>query len=60
MQAILFHVKSSIEVGKAAAETYSMLHEACRDDALRQMTTYKWFKCFKNGSTSRDDHEQSG
>jgi uncharacterized protein YjaG (DUF416 family) len=29
-------IKSCIKVRKAAAETYSMLHEACGDDALRQ------------------------
>jgi hypothetical protein len=28
-------------------------------DALSQMT-YEWFKRFKNGRTSMDDHEQSG
>jgi transposase len=37
-----------------------MLPEAYSDDACRQMTTYEWFKRFKNGRTSTDDDEQSG
>jgi hypothetical protein len=36
-----------------------MLHEAYSDDASSHMTTYEWFKRFKNGRTSMDD-EQSG
>jgi hypothetical protein len=42
------------------AETHNMLRETYGDDALSQTTTYKWFKCFKNGRTSMDDDERSG
>jgi hypothetical protein len=37
-----------------------MLCEAYGNDALSQMTTYEWFKHFKNGRTSMDDDERSG
>jgi hypothetical protein len=59
VKAKIICVKSCIKVGKAAAETHNMLHEACGDDALSQTTIYKWFRCFKYGRTSTDD-EQSG
>jgi hypothetical protein len=36
-----------------------MLREAYSIDALSQMTTYEWFKHFKNGRDSMDD-ERSG
>jgi hypothetical protein len=35
-----------------------MLHEAYGDDTLSQMTTYKWFKRFKNGRTWMDDDDE--
>jgi hypothetical protein len=44
-------VKVYSNVGKTAAEAHIMLHEAYGDDTLSQMTTYKWFKRFKNGRT---------
>jgi hypothetical protein len=53
-------IKICFKVGKIAAETHSMLCEAYGNDALCQTTTYKWFKCFKNGRISVDDNELSG
>ena len=37
-----------------------MLNEAFGDNAVGQMQTYKWFKCFKNGRMSVEDEERSG
>jgi hypothetical protein len=48
------------KVRKVATETHNMLREAYSDDAWSQMTTYKWFKRFKNGRTSTHDDQQSG
>lgn len=42
-------LKFCFEVGETAAETHSMLYEACSDDASSQMTTCEWSKHFKNG-----------
>jgi hypothetical protein len=53
-------VKLCFKVGKTAPETHNMVHEAYSDDASSQTTTYKWFKHFKNGTTSTDDGERSG
>jgi hypothetical protein len=56
----IIYVKFCVKVGKTAAETHNMLHEACGDDALSQTVTYECFKHFKNGITSTNDEEQSG
>jgi hypothetical protein len=48
-------VLNCLKVGKTAAETHNKLREAYSDDALSQVTTYEWFKRFKNGRTSTDD-----
>jgi hypothetical protein len=52
-------VKSSFKVRKTAAKTHSMLLDAY-SGALSHTMTYKWFKCFKNEGTSKDDNEWSG
>jgi hypothetical protein len=43
-----------------AAEIHKMLPEAFGDNAIGQMQTYEWFKCFKNGQMSVDDAEHYG
>jgi hypothetical protein len=53
-------VKICFQVRKTAAEIHSMLHEAYGNDALCQMATYKWYKCFKNGRILVDDDEVFG
>jgi hypothetical protein len=53
-------VKFCFKVGKTAAETHSMLHEAYDNDVLSQTMTYEWFRHFKNWRTSVDDNEWSG
>jgi hypothetical protein len=53
-------VKFCFKVGKTAAKTRIMLHEAYGDDASSQTMTYEWFRCFKNGRTATDDNEWSG
>jgi hypothetical protein len=53
-------VKFCFKVGKRAAETHDMLHEAYSNDALSQTMTYEWLKRFRNGRTSTDDDELSG
>jgi hypothetical protein len=50
-------VKFHFKVGKTAAETHNMFHEAHGDDAPSQMPTYEWFRHFKNGKTARDDDD---
>ena len=45
-------IKFCFKLGKMAAEIHKMLPEAFGDNALGQMQTYEWFKCFKNGKTS--------
>jgi hypothetical protein len=52
--------KFPFKVGNTAAETHNMMRKAYSDDTLSQMTTYEWFKCFKNGRTSTNDDEWSG
>jgi hypothetical protein len=51
-------VKFCFKVRKTAAETHTMLHEACTDDASSQ-NDYEWFKRFKNGSTPMDEDDWS-
>jgi hypothetical protein len=53
-------VQFSFKVRKMATETHRVLREAYSDDALSQIMTHKWFKCFKNRRTSTDDDDQSG
>jgi hypothetical protein len=36
-------VRFCFKVGKTAAKTHIMLHEAYGDDALSRMMTYEWF-----------------
>jgi hypothetical protein len=56
----LICVQFTFRVGQMATETHCVLREAYSDDALIQIMTHKWFRCFKNGRTSTDDDEQSG
>ena len=52
-------IKFFFKLSKTASETRRMLKEAFGNNALSQMQTYKWFKCFKNGWMSVDDEERS-
>jgi hypothetical protein len=47
-------VKLCFKVGKTAAETHNILHEAYGNDVWSQMT-YELFKHFKNGRNSTND-----
>jgi hypothetical protein len=48
-------VKFCFKVGKTAAETHNILHEAYCDEAYSQTTNCKWFRHCKNGRTTTDD-----
>ena len=53
-------IKFCFKLGKTASEIHRMLKEAFGDNALGQMQTYEWFKCFKNRRMSVNDEEHSG
>jgi hypothetical protein len=51
-------IKFCSELRKTAAVTYKMLREAFGDNALGLAQTNEWFKRFKQGRKSVDDHER--
>jgi len=53
-------IKFCFKLNKTAAETHLMLKEAFGEQALSQARTYEWFKRFKDGLESVEDHKHSG
>jgi len=47
-------------LSKTAAETHQMLKETFVEQALSQAGTFEWFKRFKGGWESVEDHKHSG
>ena len=52
-------IKFCFKLNKTAAETHQMLKEAFGEQALSQPRTYEWFKHFKDGRESVEDHKHS-
>jgi hypothetical protein len=48
--------KFCFKLGKTV-ETHKMLKEEFGDNALDQMQTYEWLKCFKSRQVSDDDDD---
>ncbi|GFR07958.1 hypothetical protein TNCT_532551 [Trichonephila clavata] len=40
------------KLGKSAKETYGMLKEVYKDEAITSKNVYEWFKRFREGQTS--------
>jgi len=53
-------IKFCFKLNKTAAETHRMLKEAFGDQALSHARTFEWFKHFKDGWESVEDHKHSG
>jgi len=53
-------IKFFFKLNKTAAEIHQMLKEAFGDQALSQARTFEWFKCFKDGQESVEDHKHFG
>jgi len=53
-------IKFSFKLNKNAAETHQMLKKAFGEQALSQAGTFVWFKRFKDGRESVEDHKHSG
>ena len=53
-------IKFCFKLSRMASETHRMLKEAFGDNAIGQMQTYEWVKCFKNRRMSIDDEERFG
>ena len=53
-------IKFCFRLNKTAAETHRMLKEAFGEQALSQARTFEWFKRFKDGWESVEDHKHSG
>jgi len=47
-------------LGKAAAETVTVLRKAFKEEALSQAWVYEWFSRFKSGDMSPEDQPRSG
>jgi hypothetical protein len=53
-------IKFCFKLNKTTAETHRMLKEVFGEHALSQARTFEWFKSFKDGRESVDDHKHSG
>jgi hypothetical protein len=53
-------IKFCFKLNKTAAEVDQMLKEAFGEQALSQARTFEWFKHFKDGWESVENHKHSG
>jgi hypothetical protein len=53
-------VKFCFLLGKTAAETVTLLKEACKDEAMCKTQVYEWFIHFKRGEMSAEDQLSCG
>ena len=53
-------IKFCFKLNKTTAETHQMLKEAFGEQALSQARIFEWFKSFKDGRESVEDHKHSG
>jgi len=53
-------IKFCYMLNKTAAETHQMLKEAFGEQVLSQTRTFVWFKRFRDGRESVEDHKHSG
>jgi hypothetical protein len=49
-----------VKLGKSAAKTLEMLHEAFAEHSLSQTAVFEWHSHFKAGQVSVEDDERSG
>ncbi|UYV75854.1 hypothetical protein LAZ67_13001562, partial [Cordylochernes scorpioides] len=55
-----YAIKFCFCLGKIASETFAMITEAYKEDALSRAHVFRWFNEFKNGRESVEDMERSG
>ena len=55
-----YAIKFCFRLGKTASETFVMIREAYKEDALSRAQVFRWFHEFKNGRESVEDMERSG
>ncbi|GFT71292.1 hypothetical protein TNCV_3002691 [Trichonephila clavipes] len=48
------------KLGKSPKETYEMLKEVYKDEAIASKSVYEWFKRFQEGGTSLEDAPRGG
>ncbi|UYV63396.1 hypothetical protein LAZ67_2003952 [Cordylochernes scorpioides] len=53
-------IEFCLKLGKTASESFQMLKQAFKEDALSQSRTFEWFARFKAGRTSVKDHLHTG
>jgi hypothetical protein len=53
-------IKFCMKLGKSAAETLEMLHEALGEHSLSRTAVFEWHSSFKAGQVSVEDDERSG
>jgi len=53
-------IKFRVRLQKSFTETYSMIQQVFGNEAMSRITTYTWWKRFRNGRESLGNDERSG